>query len=122
LYGGHARAVVAGANDDAEQTFNQLLPKMDGFDRSTSVIFIAATNRPDVLDQALLRPGRFDRQVTVGYPDRAGREAILRIHTRNIPLAPDVDLGVIARQTAGFAGADLANLADEAAQLAARNG
>jgi cell division protease FtsH len=115
-------AGLGGGNDEREQTLNQLLAEMDGFDASTSVIVIAATNRPDVLDPALLRPGRFDRQVTVGYPDRVGREAILRIHTRMIPLAPDVDLAVVARQTAGFAGADLANLANEAALLAAREG
>ncbi len=111
---------LGGGNDEREQTLNQLLAEMDGFDASASVIVIAATNRPDVLDPALLRPGRFDRQVTVGYPDRAGREAILRIHTRRIPLDPDVDLAVVAQQTAGFAGADLANLANEAALLAAR--
>jgi cell division protease FtsH len=115
-------AGLGGGNDEREQTLNQLLAEMDGFDASTSVIVIAATNRPDVLDQALLRPGRFDRQVTVGYPDRAGREAILKIHTRRIPLAPDVDLSVVARQTVGFAGADLANLANEAALLSARKG
>jgi cell division protease FtsH len=115
-------AGYGGGNDEREQTLNQLLAEMDGFDGSTSVIVIAATNRPDVLDPALLRPGRFDRQVTVGYPDRAGREAILRIHTRQIPLAPDVDLGVLSRETMGFAGADLANLANEAALLAARRG
>jgi cell division protease FtsH len=111
---------LGGGNDEREQTLNQLLAEMDGFDASASVIVIAATNRPDVLDPALLRPGRFDRQVTVGYPDRAGREAILRIHTRRIPLDPDVDLAVVAQQTPGFAGADLANLANEAALLAAR--
>ena len=115
-------AGLGGGNDEREQTLNQLLAEMDGFDASTTVIVIAATNRPDVLDPALLRPGRFDRQVTVGYPDRAGREAILRIHTRHIPLAPDVDLANVAQQTAGFAGADLANLANEAALLAARRG
>jgi len=115
-------AGLGGGNDEREQTLNQLLAEMDGFDASTSVIVIAATNRPDVLDPALLRPGRFDRQVTVGYPDRAGREAILRIHTRQIPLGPDVDLAIIAQQTVGFAGADLANLANEAALLAAREG
>jgi cell division protease FtsH len=115
-------AGLGGGNDEREQTLNQLLAEMDGFDASTSVIVIAATNRPDVLDPALLRPGRFDRQVTVGYPDRDGREAILRIHTRRIPLAADVDLATLARQTAGFAGADLANLANEAALLAARRG
>jgi cell division protease FtsH len=115
-------AGFGGGNDEREQTLNQLLAEMDGFDASTNVIVLAATNRPDVLDPALLRPGRFDRQVTVGYPDRAGREAILRIHTRRIPLAPDVDLSTIARQTPGFTGADLANLANEAALLAAREG
>jgi cell division protease FtsH len=115
-------AGLGGGNDEREQTLNQLLAEMDGFDANTSVIVIAATNRPDVLDKALLRPGRFDRQVVVGYPDRAGREAILRIHTRGIPLASDVDLTVLAKQTPGFAGADLANLANEAALLAARQG
>ena len=115
-------AGLGGGNDEREQTLNQLLAEMDGFDASTSVIVLAATNRPDVLDRALLRPGRFDRQVVVGYPDRAGREAILRIHTRRIALAPDVDLAALARQTPGFAGADLANLANEAALLAARHG
>jgi cell division protease FtsH len=115
-------AGIGGGNDEREQTLNQLLAELDGFDASTSVIVIAATNRPDVLDAALLRPGRFDRQVTVGYPDRAGREAILRIHTRQLPLGPDVDLEAIARQTVGFSGAELANLANEAALLAARRG
>jgi len=115
-------AGLGGGNDEREQTLNQLLAEMDGFDASTSVIVLAATNRPDVLDRALLRPGRFDRQVVVGYPDRAGREAILRIHTRRIVLDPDVELAAIARQTPGFAGADLANLANEAALLAARHG
>jgi cell division protease FtsH len=115
-------AGLGGGNDEREQTLNQLLAEMDGFDAATSVIVIAATNRPDVLDKALLRPGRFDRQVVVGYPDRAGREAILRIHTRKIPLASDVDLTVLAKQTPGFSGADLANLANEAALLAARQG
>jgi cell division protease FtsH len=115
-------AGYGGGNDEREQTLNQLLAEMDGFDGSTSVIVMAATNRPDVLDPALLRPGRFDRQVTVGYPDRAGREAILRIHTRQIPLAADVDLALVSRETMGFAGADLANLANEAALLAARRG
>ena len=113
---------MGGGNDEREQTLNQLLSEMDGFDASTNVVVIAATNRPDVLDPALLRPGRFDRQVTVGYPDRTGREAILRIHARHIPLAPDVDLANLARATAGFAGADLANLTNEAALLAARQG
>jgi cell division protease FtsH len=113
-------AGLGGGNDEREQTLNQLLVEMDGFDDKTSVIVLAATNRPDVLDPALLRPGRFDRQVTVAFPDRAGRDAILRIHTREIPLAPTVDLGVLARSTPGFSGADLANLANEAALRAAR--
>jgi cell division protease FtsH len=113
-------AGLGGGNDEREQTLNQLLVEMDGFDDQTSVIVLAATNRPDVLDPALLRPGRFDRQVTVAFPDRAGREAILRIHSREIPLAPTVDLGSIARSTPGFSGADLANLANEAALRAAR--
>ena len=113
-------AGLGGGNDEREQTLNQLLVEMDGFDAATNVIVIAATNRPDVLDPALLRPGRFDRQVTVGFPDRVGREAILRIHTKNLPLAPNVDLGTIARATPGFSGADLANLANEAALRAAR--
>ncbi len=113
---------MGGGNDEREQTLNQLLVEMDGFDDETNVIVIAATNRPDVLDPALLRPGRFDRQVTIGYPDRAGREAILRIHTTGIPLEPSVDLAALARATTGFAGADLANLANEAALQAARDG
>jgi cell division protease FtsH len=113
---------MGGGNDEREQTLNQLLSEMDGFDAETNVVVIAATNRPDVLDSALLRPGRFDRQVTVGYPDRTGREAILRIHTKGIPLSPDVDLATLARATAGFSGADLANLANEAALMAARQG
>ena len=115
-------AGMGGSNDEREQTLNQLLVEMDGFDENSSVIVIAATNRPDVLDPALLRPGRFDRQVTLGYPDRVGREAILRIHARGLPLESDVDLGLLARATPGFSGADLANLANEAALLAAREG
>jgi cell division protease FtsH len=111
---------LGGGNDEREQTLNQLLVEMDGFDDQTSVIVLAATNRPDVLDPALLRPGRFDRQVTVAFPDRAGREAILRIHSRGLPLAASVDLAVLARSTPGFSGADLANLANEAALRAAR--
>jgi cell division protease FtsH len=113
-------AGLGGGSDEREQTLNQLLAEMDGFDEKTNVIVLAATNRPDVLDPALLRPGRFDRQITVGYPDRAGREAILRIHSRELLLAPDVDLVALSRATAGFSGADLANLANEAALLAAR--
>jgi cell division protease FtsH len=113
-------AGFSGGNDEREQTLNQILTEMDGFDSSTSVIVIGATNRPDVLDQALLRPGRFDRRVAVQPPDRAGREAILRVHTRGVPLGPDVDLGRIASTTPGMVGADLANLVNEAALLAAR--
>jgi cell division protease FtsH len=113
-------AGFSGGNDEREQTLNQILTEMDGFDSSTSVIVIAATNRPDVLDQALLRPGRFDRRVAVQAPDRAGREAILKVHTRKVPLGPDVDLGRIAATTPGMVGADLANLVNEAALLAAR--
>ena len=113
-------AGFSGGNDEREQTLNQILTEMDGFDSSTSVIVIGATNRPDVLDQALLRPGRFDRRVAVQPPDRAGREAILRVHTRGVPLGPDVDLGRIAATTPGMVGADLANLVNEAALTAAR--
>ena len=113
-------AGLGGGNDEREQTLNQLLVEMDGFSGKESVIVIAATNRRDILDPALLRPGRFDRQVVVGYPDVKGREAILKVHTRNKPLAPDVDLRVIAQSTAGFTGADLENLVNEAALLAAR--
>jgi cell division protease FtsH len=113
-------AGFSGGNDEREQTLNQILTEMDGFDSSTNVIVIAATNRPDVLDAALLRPGRFDRRVTVSPPDRAGREAILGVHTRNVPLGPDVDLSRIAATTPGMVGADLANLVNEAALLAAR--
>ena len=113
-------AGFSGGNDEREQTLNQILTEMDGFDSSTSVIVIGATNRPDVLDQALLRPGRFDRRVAVQPPDRTGREAILKVHTRGVPLAPDVDLGRIAATTPGMVGADLANLVNEAALLAAR--
>ena len=113
-------AGLGGGHDEREQTLNQLLSEMDGFDKTESVIVMAATNRPDVLDPALLRPGRFDRQVTVNLPDRAGRESILKIHTRDKPLAPDVDLAELAKATIGFSGADLANLANEAALTAAR--
>jgi cell division protease FtsH len=113
-------AGFSGGNDEREQTLNQILTEMDGFDSSTSVIVIGATNRPDVLDQALLRPGRFDRRVAVQPPDRAGREAILKVHTRGVPLGPDVDLSRIAATTPGMVGADLANLVNEAALLAAR--
>jgi cell division protease FtsH len=110
----------SGSNDEREQTLNQILTEMDGFDASTGVIVLAATNRPDVLDSALLRPGRFDRRVPVQAPDKNGREQILRVHTRGLPLAADVDLDALAATTAGMAGADLANLANEAALLAAR--
>jgi len=113
---------LGGGNDEREQTLNQLLVEMDGFDDQTSVIVIAATNRPDVLDPALLRPGRFDRQVTVGLPDRVGREAILKIHTRPLKMGSGVKLDLLARRTPGFSGADLANLANEAALGAARHG
>ncbi len=115
-------AGFSGGNDEREQTLNQILTEMDGFDSSTNVIVIGATNRPDVLDAALLRPGRFDRRVSVQPPDRAGREAILKVHTRGVPLAPDVDLGRIAATTPGMVGADLANLVNEAALMAARRG
>jgi len=114
-------AGVGTVNDEREQTLNQLLVEMDGFDERQEVIVLAATNRSDVLDPALLRPGRFDRQVVVGLPDRQGREGILRIHTRHLHLAPDVDLGLLARTTTGFSGADLANLCNEAALIAARH-
>jgi cell division protease FtsH len=113
-------AGFSGGNDEREQTLNQILTEMDGFDSSTGVIVIAATNRPEILDQALLRPGRFDRRVAVQAPDRAGREAILKVHTRGMPLAEDVDLGRIAASTPGMVGADLANLVNEAALTAAR--
>jgi cell division protease FtsH len=113
-------AGFSGGNDEREQTLNQILTEMDGFDASTGVIVIGATNRPEVLDQALLRPGRFDRRVAVQPPDRAGREQILRVHTRGVPLGPNVDLGRIAATTPGMVGADLANLVNEAALLAAR--
>ncbi len=115
-------AGLGGGSDEREQTLNQLLVEMDGFDEETNVIVIAATNRPDVLDPALLRPGRFDRQVTVSLPDRAGREAILKIHTRPLKLGSGFDIAVLARRTPGFSGADLANLANEAALTAARRG
>lgn len=118
--GRHRGAGLGGGNDEREQTLNQLLVEMDGFESNEGVILIAATNRPDVLDPALLRPGRFDRQVTVPNPDIIGREKILRVHIRNIPIAPDVNIRTIARGTPGFSGADLANLANEAALLAAR--
>jgi cell division protease FtsH len=113
-------AGLGGGNDEREQTLNQLLVEMDGFEANEGIILIAATNRPDVLDPALLRPGRFDRQVVVPNPDVAGREKVLKVHVRKVPLAPDVDLKVLARGTPGFSGADLMNLVNEAALMAAR--
>jgi cell division protease FtsH len=113
-------AGIGGGNDEREQTLNQLLVEMDGFDSKTNVILIAATNRPDVLDPALLRPGRFDRQIGVGAPDLKGREQILRVHAKGKPVADDVDLALVARRTPGFTGADLANVLNEAALLTAR--
>ena len=113
-------AGLGGGHDEREQTLNQILVEMDGFENDTNVIIIAATNRPDILDPALMRPGRFDRKVTMDNPDVAGREEILRVHSRGKPLAPDVDLKAIAKITAGFSGADLENLVNEAAILAAR--
>ncbi len=118
--GRHRGAGLGGGNDEREQTLNQLLVEMDGFEANEGIILIAATNRPDVLDPALLRPGRFDRQVVVPNPDVSGREKILKVHVRKVPLAPDVDLKVLARGTPGFSGADLMNLVNEGALLAAR--
>ena len=118
--GRHRGAGLGGGHDEREQTLNQLLVEMDGFESNEGVILVAATNRPDVLDPALLRPGRFDRRVVVSLPDVRGREQILKVHTRKIPLADDVDLSIIGRGTPGFAGADLANLVNESALLAAR--
>lgn len=118
--GRHRGAGMGGGHDEREQTLNQLLVEMDGFGANEGVIIIAATNRPDILDPALLRPGRFDRQVAVGYPDIKGREEILKVHAKKKPLAPDVELSVIARSTVGFTGADLENLLNEAALLSAR--
>jgi cell division protease FtsH len=119
--GRHRGAGFGGGNDEREQTLNQLLVEMDGFESNEGVILIAATNRPDVLDPALLRPGRFDRHVVVPRPDIRGREGILQVHTRKVPLSTDVDVSVLARSTPGFTGADLENLVNEAALLAARN-
>src|SRR5207247_367333 len=118
--GRHRGAGLGGGHDEREQTLNQLLVEMDGFESNEGVILVAATNRPDVLDPALLRPGRFDRRVVVGRPDVGGREAILKVHTKKIPLGDDVDLSVLARGTPGLAGADLANLVNESALNAAR--
>ena len=120
--GRHRGAGLGGGNDEREQTLNQLLVEMDGFEQNEGIIIIAATNRPDVLDPALLRPGRFDRQIVISNPDFIGREKILKVHVRKVPLAPDVDLKVVARGTPGFSGADLMNLVNEAALLAARRG
>src|SRR5690554_6520332 len=119
--GRHRGAGMGGGHDEREQTLNQLLVEMDGFDVKGGVILIAATNRPDILDPALLRPGRFDRQIPVDAPDMEGRKAILRVHARGKPFAPDVDLDAVARRTPGFSGADLANVINEAALLTARN-
>ena len=118
--GRHRGSGLGGGHDEREQTLNQLLVEMDGFEANDSVIIIAATNRPDVLDPALLRPGRFDRQVVVDLPDIKGREAILKVHVKKLPLADSVNLSIVARGTSGFSGADLANLVNEAALLAAR--
>ena len=120
--GRHRGAGLGGGHDEREQTLNQLLVEMDGFEANEGIIIIAATNRPDVLDPALLRPGRFDRQVVVPLPDIKGREQILKVHCRNVPISEDVELSFIARGTPGFSGADLANLVNEAALLAARSG
>ena len=119
--GRHRGAGLGGGHDEREQTLNQMLVEMDGFDPTSGVIMIAATNRPDILDPALLRPGRFDRQITVDRPDLEGRLAILKVHVAGKPLADDVEVETIARRTPGFTGADLANLMNEAALLAARH-
>ena len=119
--GRHRGAGMGGGHDEREQTLNQLLVEMDGFDTKGGVILIAATNRPDILDPALLRPGRFDRQIPVDAPDMEGRKAILRVHAKGKPFTPDVDLDSVARRTPGFSGADLANVINEAALLTARN-
>jgi len=120
--GRHRGAGLGGGHDEREQTLNQLLVEMDGFEMKDNIILIAATNRPDILDPALLRPGRFDRQIVVDRPDRLGRRKILEVHTRGKPLAREIDVDVLAGQTPGFTGADLSNLVNEAALLAARNG
>ena len=120
--GRHRGAGMGGGHDEREQTLNQLLVEMDGFEMKDNIILIAATNRPDILDPALLRPGRFDRQIVVDRPDRPGRKQILEVHSRGKPIAKDIDLDALAAQTPGFTGADLANLVNEAALLAARHG
>ena len=120
--GRHRGAGLGGGHDEREQTLNQLLVEMDGFEMKDNIILIAATNRPDILDPALLRPGRFDRQIVVDRPDRLGRKKILEVHTRGKPLAREIDVDALAGQTPGFTGADLSNLVNEAALLAARNG
>jgi cell division protease FtsH len=120
--GRHRFAGIGGGHDEREQTLNQLLIELDGFEQNQGIILIAATNRPDVIDPALLRPGRFDRQIMVPVPDLKGREEILRVHSKNVKMAPDADLSIVARRTPGFAGADLANVINEAALLAARKG
>ncbi|WP_241780749.1 AAA family ATPase, partial [Streptomyces wadayamensis] len=119
--GRHRGAGMGGGHDEREQTLNQLLVEMDGFDVQGGVILIAATNRPDILDPALLRPGRFDRQIAVDRPDMQGRLEILKVHVKGKPVAPDVDLSAVARRTPGFTGADLANVLNEAALLTARS-
>ena len=113
-------AGLGGGHDEREQTLNQLLVEMDGFGANEGIIMIAATNRPDILDPALLRPGRFDRQIVVDRPDIKGRQEILKVHVKGKPISPEVELGVIARRTPGFTGADLSNLVNEAALMAAR--
>jgi cell division protease FtsH len=118
---GRKRSMRISGNDERDQTLNQLLVELDGFNSRDAVVVLAATNRVDILDKALLRPGRFDRHITVSYPDRAGREAILKVHTRRTPLHEDVSLERLSRMTTGMSGADLANLVNEAALLAARN-
>ena len=119
--GRHRGAGLGGGHDEREQTLNQMLVELDGFDTKGGVIVIAATNRPDILDPALLRPGRFDRQIVVAQPDLTGRKGILKVHARGKPIAPDADLDIIARRTPGFTGADLANVINEAALLTARH-
>ena len=120
--GRHRGAGLGGGHDEREQTLNQLLVEMDGFEMKDNIILIAATNRPDILDPALLRPGRFDRQIVVDRPDRLGRRKILEVHTKGKPLAPEIELDTLASGTPGFTGADLSNLVNEAALLAARRG